>query len=487
MSRRRRLRRPLVAMPSYQKPRGGGGGAGGEWEDDEGAAAWYGDDLIDGEALGESGQGSGNHEEGGGGDDDDDYDGCHLHSRNNHLQPRGSGRYYEADGDRGLVQNRERGGAPPSLFSSSRPGGGGGGSRHHLVRNNVAAERALQLSPAVLDFGIVQQGSLSRKRLRVRNCSTHIARARVEPFRAFHQLRGTENFFQARPNVARLSGGLSEYVTISILGRQLGPFRETLRIFVSEHDLVYEIPVVGRVLPEDGFEDALRRADLARKMRELEVDPLERTVDAEQSSGRRLIPSAELTVGWDNGLEEDAEEKKQRVATSVDNVSAIPTFPNVKWNTFANRLRTDHRTKWKIEPDTSVGVDVIKKRYEKMVSRSNSKWANIEDRFHVAKMIQKMSGLSRTGVLAAAASKINKAKKGAASIAFADHTPHTGEEQQRQIKMQQLVKKPGRAPAGANIDHGTTAGMTREKREAMDAATEKKLLGELGQLSQQSR
>ena len=209
----------------------------------------------------------------------------------------------------------------------------------------------------------------------------HIARARVEPFRAFHRLRESENFFQARPNVTRLSAGLSEYVTISILGRQLGPFRETLRIFVSEHDLVYEIPIIGRVLPEDGFEDALRRADLARKMQALEVDPLERTVDAEQTSGRRLIPSTELTVGWDIGLEEDAEERRQREATSVDNVSAIPTFPNVKWNTFANRLRTDHRKKWKIEPDTSVSVDVIKKRYESMVARSNSKWANVEDRF----------------------------------------------------------------------------------------------------------
>ena len=244
-----------------------------------------------------------------------------------------------------------------------------------LVSNNpqwgmgdVTAERALQISPAVLDFGTVQQGSMSRVRLRLHNCSTHIARARVEPFRAFHNLSDDESYFQTQPNVVRLSAGLSEYVTVSMLGRKLGPFRETLRILVSEHDFVYEIPVIGRILHEHGFEDALRKADLARKMKALEIDPLERTADAEQTSGRRLIPSAELTVGWDDGLEDSEEEKRHREAASVDNVSSIPTFPNVKWNTFSNRLRIDHRKKWKIEPDTSVGVDVIKQRYEQMVS-----------------------------------------------------------------------------------------------------------------------
>ena len=124
----------------------------------------------------------------------------------------------------------------------------------------------------------------------------------------------------------------------------------------------------------------------------------------------------------------------------MDNVSSIPTFPNVKWNTFSNRLRIDHRKKWKIEPDTSVGVDVIKQRYEQMVSRSNSKWSNLEDRFHVAKMIQKMSGLSRTGVLAAAAAAANKKKRGAASIAFADRTAEIERGQDQQSKVQDPAK-----------------------------------------------
>ena len=131
-------------MPSHQKPRRGTGGA---W-DDEDAAAWYGDDLIDDGSLvlGESGgrSGKGNSGAGGGG---------------------GEVRYYdEASGERGLVRSRSGGSSAP------RPGGSGGATR--LVSNNlhwgiedITAERALQLSPAVLDFGIVQKGSLSRKRL----------------------------------------------------------------------------------------------------------------------------------------------------------------------------------------------------------------------------------------------------------------------------------------------------------------------------------
>ena len=197
-------------------------------------------------------------------------------------------------------------------------------------------------------------------------------------------------------------------------------------------------------------------------------------MDAEQTSGRRLIPSAELTVGWDDGLEDSEEEKRHREAASVDNVSSIPTFPNVKWNTFSNRLRIDHRKKWKIEPDTSVGVDVIKQRYEQMVSRSNSKWSNLEDRFHVAKMIQKMSGLSRTGVLAAAAAAANKKKRGAASIAFADRAPESNAGRDQQSKVQDPAKGHSKTPAFDKAkradDHqvlGSTAGMSRERREAV--------------------
>ena len=468
MSRRRRgARRPLVAMPSHQKIRWPGG----EWKEGEEEEAWYGDDLIDGESLvlGESG---------------------------NHVRGDRDLGYYEADGNGGLLRQRGSGGRS----SFSLPVHSRGRSPEQLVSNNpqwgmgdVTAERALQISPAVLDFGTVQQGSMSRVRLRLHNCSTHIARARVEPFRAFHNLSDDESYFQTQPNVVRLSAGLSEYVTVSMLGRKLGPFRETLRILVSEHDFVYEIPVIGRILPEHGFEDALRKADLARKMKALEIDPLERTADAEQTSGRRLIPSAELTVGWDDGLEDSEEEKRHREAASVDNVSSIPTFPNVKWNTFSNRLRIDHRKKWKIEPDTSVGVDVIKQRYEQMVSRSNTKWSNLEDRFHVAKMIQKMSGLSRTGVLAAAAAAANKKKRGAASIAFADRAAESNAGQDQQSKVQDPAKGHSKTPAFDKAkradDHqvlGSTAGMSRERREVADAAAKNKLLGELGQLSQQS-
>ena len=44
-----------------------------------------------------------------------------------------------------------------------------------------------------------------------------------------------------------------------------------------------------------------------------------------------------------------------------------------------------------------------------MVKKSKSKWANIEDRFHVAKMLSRVSGLTpRTNVFAAAR-KINSA------------------------------------------------------------------------------
>ena len=128
--------------------------------------------------------------------------------------------------ERGLLRQRGSGGRS----SFSLPVHSRGRSPEQLVSNNpqwgmgdVTAERALQISPAVLDFGTVQQGSMSRVRLRLHNCSTHIARARVEPFRAFHNLSDDESYFQTQPNVVRLSAGLSEYVTVSMLGRKLGP------------------------------------------------------------------------------------------------------------------------------------------------------------------------------------------------------------------------------------------------------------------------
>ena len=67
----------------------------------------------------------------------------------------------------------------------------------------------------------------------------------------------------------------------------------------------------------------------------------------------------------------------------------------------------------------------------------------------------------------------------------------TNEEQERQGRMKNLVENRRQGAVGTNpsdeIAAGSTAGMTREKRVAVDSLTEKKLLGELGQLSQQSR
>ena len=394
--RRRSHNSRLIAMPSHRKIRPS---CNDDWNNEYLEDNWYGEDLIDEESL--------------------------VTDRTN---PNVNYGVYGGKqmGQSGHSATRGGGASAPTLVSNTL----------HWGLSNVSAERSFELSPPVIYFGNVQEGSLSRQLLRVKNCGASIARARVDPFRPIHQLKETENFIETKPNVARISPGLTENISISLLARGIGPFRKILTVFVSEHDLVYEIPLIGTVLPETGFKENLRCAELARKLQDLEINHMEKTQDAEASASQKLISSTELTVGWDAELDKEEAEKRRLDAASVDNVSAIPKFPNTKWNTFTNRLRTDHRKIWKVEVDTSVRVDVIKQRYEKMVSRSKSKWSNVEDRFHVAKMIKSLSGHSRAGALKNAAKKSTAAK-----LAFADRTPETTEDRKRQSDMNEIVSK----------------------------------------------
>ena len=276
-------------------------------------------------------------------------------------------------------------------------------------------------------------------------------------------------------------------MTITLIGRGLGTFKQMLQIYVSEHDLRYDIPVVGNVLAEDGFADAVRCNQLARKMKELEIDLLETTKDRPFAA---LIPSSELTVsgssadaggGGGGGDSGDSGEnpkialgsllagKNKKTNTAEISEADYPTFPNVRWNTFTNALRMDPRNKWKVEPDTTVKVDVIKKRYEQMVHKSQSKWANIEGRFHMAKMISRVSGLTpRTGGLSTA-----RKQKTAAALAFAD-SPRVSS------RVEEEVKESSPPPRETARDvQGSTVEMSAAQRKIADRETETKLLGEL--------
>jgi hypothetical protein len=371
--------------------------------------------------------------------------------------------------------------------------------RGELTSNNtqwglrdVRVERSLQISPPIVNFGSVQRGAVSRKTIRLHNCTGHIARARIVPFKAFSLLETTENFLKSEPNVARMSAGLSTYITITCVGRGLGKITETLQVYVSEHDLVYEIPIVGEVLAEKGFTEACRRQELAKKMKELEIDLLETTHDGDFA---QLIPSSELTVGYHDNTEladqQDTKQRKKSLGGLVASYKAnndplettnaeVPTFPNVRWNTFTNSLRIDNRKKWKIEPDTSVSVDVIKKRYKNMVTKSTSKWANVEDRFHVAKMLSRVAGLTpRTNVFSAA----RKMQKTAAVIAFGT------EESEQRASGGGGGDDGGGGNATLNTNTTTTqlndgqaptVDMSAAQRKAADRETENKLLGQLG-------
>ena len=369
-----------------------------------------------------------------------------------------------------------------------------------LISNNLSwglrdvnIERSLQISPPIINFGSVQRGAVSRKTIRIHNCTGKIARARIVPFKAFSLLEEEENFLKSEPNVARMSAGLSKYITITCVGRGIGTFRDILQVFVSEHELMYEIPIIGEVLAEQGFTEACRRQELAKKMKELEIDLLETTHDGK--SMHQLIPSSQLTL--DGGEDEDddderIEQKKKKNAKNKVSIGGlvagyqnqdplevtnaeVPTFPNVRWNTFTNSLRVDNRKKWKIEPDTSVSVDVIKQRYTKMVKKSKSKWANIEDRFHVAKMLSRVSGLTpRTNVFAAAR-KINSA----ANIAFRTEPDVVD----NAVMVTEGISKSYATPRDKTSDRNGqehTVNMSVADRKKADAATENKLLGLLG-------
>jgi uncharacterized membrane protein YgcG len=386
----------------------------------------------------------------------------------------------------------------------------------HWGLQDVRVERSLRISPPVIHFGDVQRGAVSTKTIRLHNCTGHITRARVVPFKAFSLLEEDENFLKSNPNCARISAGLSVYVTITLVGRNLGTFKEMLRIHVSEHDLMYEIPVMGNVLAESGFADAVRCNELARKMKKLEINLLEKTNERPFAA---LIPSSELTLngesssssggGGDGGGGATKATKKVKISlggyvAGVKNKknplemteADVPTFPNARWNTFTNTLRTDHRNRWKVEPDPNVKVGVIKKRYEQMVAKSKSKWSNIEGRFHMAKMISRVSGITpRLGVMKKERETM-KTKRTAADIAFGKEEKEersktgggggggdgsgsgsgTGREKptpRSSVNIKNVVSSKEDAQA-------STVNMSAQQRKEADRKTETKLLGELG-------
>lgn len=368
-------------------------------------------------------------------------------------------------------------------------------NNQHWGLRDVQVERSLQISPPVINFGDVQRGAVSKKKLRLHNCTGHIARARVVPFKAYALLTDEENYLKSEPNVARISAGLSIYVTITCIGRGLGKFKEILQIYVSEHDLIYEIPIMGNVLAEDGFEDAIRRNQLARKMKNLEINLLEKTNEHPFAS---LIPSSELTIdesevkkiSLGNILSQKNKNDKNKISSND-----YPSFPNVRWSTLTNSLCYDHRRKWKIEPDPSVSVDVIKKRYESMIIKSKSKWANVEGRFHLAKMISKVSGITpRTGVLASSR-KEKRSAKSAATIAFGIGSSTVDDENaSKKTKINSTVSIHSSRHSSRELSHDNTTtklknesnseaptvDMSIQQRKEADRKTETKLLGELG-------